>query len=113
MHELALCGAIADIVTRRAAGRDVRVVHVRVGQLRQVVPDTLAYCWTMLAADTTLDGSVLEMERVPAVLRCGSCGADHDLGDSLVLACPACGSLDITVVAGEELVVTALDLVPV
>lgn len=112
MHELALCGAIADIVTRRAEGREVTAVHVRIGQLRQVVPDTLTYCWSMVAADTTLDGSVLEVEQIPVRLSCASCGAEEDLGDSLVLVCQLCASLDVTVVSGEELLVTALDLAP-
>ena len=48
MHELALCGSIADIVDRRAAGRPVETVRLRIGELRQVVPDTLDYCWTMV-----------------------------------------------------------------
>lgn len=42
MHELAICGSIADIVKRRAADRQVAAVHLRIGQLRQIVPDTLA-----------------------------------------------------------------------
>jgi hydrogenase nickel incorporation protein HypA/HybF len=113
MHELSLCGALADIVSRRADDRTVEVVHVRVGQLRQVVPETLAFCWEMVVAQTQLEGSVLELERVPAVLRCRSCDATAPLGESIAVACQSCGSLDIEVTAGEEFDVTALDLVRV
>ena len=38
MHELALAQAIADTVSRRAEGRGVELVAVRIGHLRQVVP---------------------------------------------------------------------------
>lgn len=113
MHELSLCGAIADIAQRRAAGRAVDVVHVQVGQLRQVVPDTLTFCWSLVVADTDLDKAALEVERVPAVLLCGSCGEESQLGSNVTLACRGCGSLDVTVVAGDEFLVTALELAEV
>lgn len=110
MHELSLCGAIADIATRRAADRAVEVIHVQVGQLRQVVPDTLSFCWSLVTADTTLAGSVLEIERVAASLKCRECGGEHPLGDSFTIACRVCGSVDVTVIAGEGFLVTALEL---
>lgn len=113
MHELSLCGAIAGIATRRAGNRGVGVIHVRVGQLRQVVPDTLAFCWSLVTADTALDGSVLDVERVAARLKCRTCGEEHEFGDSFALACAGCHSLDVAVVAGEEFLVTALELAEV
>ncbi|HEY6787223.1 MAG TPA: hydrogenase maturation nickel metallochaperone HypA, partial [Trebonia sp.] len=81
MHELSICGSIGDIVSRRAAGRPVRVINVRVGQLRQIVPDTLAYCWELVSAGTFLEGSRLAVERVPARLRCRGCGSEAEIGD--------------------------------
>jgi hydrogenase nickel incorporation protein HypA/HybF len=112
VHELSLCGAIADVVTRRAGQRRVEVVHLLIGQLRQVVPDTLSYCWTLVCADTDLDGSVLDIESVPCQLRCGSCAAESCLDAVPVFACSSCGSVDVEVVSGEELVVTALEVAP-
>jgi hypothetical protein len=32
VHELSICGSIADIVTRRAGGRPVKVINVRAGR---------------------------------------------------------------------------------
>jgi hydrogenase nickel incorporation protein HypA/HybF len=113
MHELSLCGALIEIVSRRADDRPVQAVHVRVGQLRQVVPETLAFCWEMVVAQTQLEGSALELERVPAVLHCRACDATGPLGESIAIACQSCASLDVEVTAGEEFDVTALDLVQV
>ncbi|MCK5756142.1 MAG: hydrogenase maturation nickel metallochaperone HypA, partial [Mycobacterium sp.] len=48
MHELSLCHAIAGVVTSHAEGRPVEVVRVRVGALRQVVPDSLLFCWSIV-----------------------------------------------------------------
>ncbi len=113
MHELAICGSIAEIVTRRADGRPVDTIHVRVGQLRQVVPDTLVYCWSLVSADTALDGSHIDIEQVPARIKCRGCGSSHEIGDYPVLLCAKCDSADVEILAGEEFLVTALELAEV
>ncbi len=112
MHELSICGSIADIVTRRAAGRPVKVINVRVGQLRQVVPDTLVYCWELVSADTPLAGSRISVEAVPARIRCRSCDQVTDVGAVPVFACGGCGGFDAEVVSGEEFLITSLELEP-
>ena len=43
MHELSLAGAVVDTASRHADGRRVTAVHLRVGHLRQVVPDSLEF----------------------------------------------------------------------
>jgi hydrogenase nickel incorporation protein HypA/HybF len=110
MHELSLCAAIADIVRDRVRGRELRTVRLQIGELRQVVPDTLTYCWGMVTDSTPLGGSQLEIERVAARLRCSSCGAEHDLGTEFRFACDSCGGTDVTVIAGEEFLVTSIDV---
>jgi hydrogenase nickel incorporation protein HypA/HybF len=110
VHELALCGAIADIVTRRSGERRVAVVHVRIGELRQVVPDTLAFCWSMVTDATELVDAELEVERVPAELHCRACDQTLPMNDAITIICAACGSFDVEVTAGEEFDVTALEL---
>jgi len=112
VHELSICGSIADIVTRRAAGRAVKVINVRVGQLRQVVPDTLVYCWELVSADTPLAGSRISIEAVPARIRCRSCDQVTDVGAIPVFACAGCGGFDAEVVSGEEFLITSLELEP-
>ena len=110
MHELSVCQAIADIVVRRADGRRVSAIHVRVGQLRQIVPDTLDYCWGLLVSGTSLDGAELDVEQVPARIQCRACHAEAPLGDLPVFLCAACGSTRVDITAGEECLITALEL---
>lgn len=113
MHELSICGSIADIVERNAAGRRVETINLRIGQLRQVVPDTLVYCWGLVSADTPLDGSSLSIESVPVRLQCQACGEQTEVGDVPVLACGACGHDEVTLVSGEEFLITSLELAEV
>jgi hydrogenase nickel incorporation protein HypA/HybF len=110
VHELSVCGSIASIAGRHAAGRPVSVIYVRVGRLRQIVPDTLVYCWDLVSADTPLAGSRLEVETVPARITCRACDAVTEIGDIPVFVCAACGGTDAEVTSGEEFLITSLDL---
>jgi hydrogenase nickel incorporation protein HypA/HybF len=110
VHELSICASIADIATRHAAGRPIGVINVRVGQLRQIVPDTLVYCWGLLCEETSLAGSRIIVETVPARIRCRSCERTADVGDLPVFACAGCGGIDVEIVAGEEFLITSLEL---
>jgi hydrogenase nickel incorporation protein HypA/HybF len=111
MHELSVCASIAEIARRRAGDRRVQTIHLRIGQLRQIVPDTLTYCWSVLSTDTELAGSQLDVEHVPVRIRCNACDGTTVVSDLPLFVCERCDSGDVTVVAGEEFLVTALDLV--
>ena len=56
MHELSIAGAIVATVERHAGGSPVTSVRVRVGRLRQVVPDSLAFCFGHRRARVRLRG---------------------------------------------------------
>ena len=73
MHELSLCRAIAGVVKTHAAGRRVEVVRVRVGALRQVVPDSLTFCWSLVRDHEDMPETELELELVAAEVRCHRC----------------------------------------
>lgn len=112
MHELSICQSIVRVVEGARQDRPVATVHLRVGQLRQVVPETLTYCWGLVTETTPLAGSRLEVDHIPVVLDCRACGDRTEVTHHLVLTCAACGSGDIALVTGEELEVTSLDLAP-
>lgn len=120
MHELAIAEAIVDVAERHAEGRPVTVVRVRIGRLRQVVPESLRFYFDLAAKLTaSCEGAALEWERVDSRLRCGSCGAEwdpappsaHDQAELVVrFRCPSCESSDHSVVSGDELIVDSIDV---
>lgn len=110
MHELALCEAIAEVVKSNADGRHVDVVRVRIGALRQVVPESLSFCWTMVRDFADMPDAELELELIGAAVRCRSCRQDSEITSRWSLLCPQCESADVTVLRGNEFLVTSLDV---
>jgi hydrogenase nickel incorporation protein HypA/HybF len=119
VHELAVAQAIVAAAERHAEGRPVSVVRVRVGRLRQVVPESLGFYFEIAAKETLCQGAELEWERADSRLRCSACSAEWDPapppardGSELIVRfrCPECSSADHRVVSGDELVVESIDV---
>jgi hydrogenase nickel incorporation protein HypA/HybF len=109
MHELAIAEAVIRIASDHAAGRPVRAVFVKVGQVRQVVPAALRFSFELAAAGTPVAGARLEIEHVPAAGLCRACGHESAL-EAFPFACAACGGLEVALTRGEELLVDSLEL---
>ena len=110
MHELSLSGAIVNTVVKHAAGRPVSVVSMRIGALRQVVPDTLEFYFEFVSRGTVCEGARLEQELVPARLRCASCQREWGI-DLPIFMCPDCGSGgSVEVASGEEFEVESIEV---
>lgn len=109
MHEMALAEAILAVVRDVAQDHRVRCVRLRVGALQQVVPDTLRFCFLLAAQDTPAAAAHLELQEVPARLRCQRCGAE-ETAQALVLLCPRCGASEVQLIAGDELLVDGVEL---
>jgi hydrogenase nickel incorporation protein HypA/HybF len=109
MHELSIASAIVDIASRHATGRRVHTIELRIGHLRQVVPSSLEFAFELLSAGTPLEGAELRIEDVPVQGRCRECQAVSAI-PQFPLLCPCCGAIDVEIVAGEELLVDAIEL---
>ncbi|KAA0081936.1 hydrogenase maturation nickel metallochaperone HypA [Mycolicibacterium sp. P9-64] len=110
MHELSLCHAIAGVVRPHAADRHVDVVHLQIGALRQVVPESLLFCWTLVRDHESMSDAQLELDLVPAEVMCRSCGHQSEIASRWSVCCPECESGDVEVVRGNEFLVTSLDV---
>jgi hydrogenase nickel incorporation protein HypA/HybF len=65
-----------------------------------------------MSTGTDLEGSVLEIESVPATVSCNACGVETTL-DMPIVACSECYSRDVTLLTGEEFAVVSLELTEV
>lgn len=107
MHELGMCEAVLDTVQRRAAGRDVTRVRLRIGVLHRVVPLAFDQAFEMVSMGTVAEGAAVEIVPVPARVTCGDCGkeTEHDEPET---ACGSCGSVRVEITDGDELTLESL-----
>ena len=105
MHELGIVFHIIRSVEKVAAENDlekVSAVVLELGEVSGVVPEYLTDCWRWAAAKSELaSGSELRIETLPAVTRCGGCGADYPTV-AHGRTCPRCGSGDTWLLTGNE-----------
>lgn len=109
MHELSLSSAVVNTVAKHADGRRVSVVNLRVGQLRQVIPDTLEFYFEFVARDTACEGARLEQQVVQARLRCEPCGLEWAI-EIPAFRCPTCGGSEVEIASGDEFEVESIEV---
>jgi hydrogenase nickel incorporation protein HypA/HybF len=101
VHELAITESVVAAVTERLHDAPVRRIRLEVGRLSGLVPDAVRFCFEIVAAGTTCEGAVVEIDEPCGHARCRTCGSAFETGDVLPLC--ACGSADIAVEGGREL----------
>jgi hydrogenase nickel incorporation protein HypA/HybF len=109
VHELALSSAIVNAVVKHAQGRRVVAVDLRVGKLRQVIPDALEFYFEFVARGTACEGARLELQSIEARLRCHGCRHEWNL-ETPAFRCPQCMGSDVEIVGGNEFEVDAIEV---
>jgi hydrogenase nickel incorporation protein HypA/HybF len=109
VHELSLSSAVLNTVLKHAEGRRVSVISMRVGQLRQVVPQTLRFYFQIVAQGTVCEGARLDQQVVEARLRCATCGHEWAI-EIPAFRCPGCGGAEVLAISGEELEVESIEI---
>ena len=109
MHEFGLCEDILGAVERRAAGRRVTGVRVRVGAAHRVSEAALAQAFELVAAGTVAAGATLDVVPVLMHVTCRSCGAQAESEDAFG-RCSACEGTDLDVRGGDELLLESIQI---
>lgn len=112
MHEMGVCDGIltAAIDAAKAQGATkINSIDITVGELMQVVEDSLQFAFEVLREGTMAADGVLNVTILPAEARCVDCGTlfNRDLYD---VKCPNCGSYLGELVQGRELRIDSIDI---
>jgi hydrogenase nickel incorporation protein HypA/HybF len=113
MHEASVAASLIDIVIKTAsdngAGR-VNKVNVKIGRLAAIESDALLFAYDAIKEEYgVLADSVLIIEDVPITGKCEKCGAS-DTYTEMFFACSRCGSYEVTLLTGEELTITEIEV---
>jgi len=111
MHELSVIASLFDTLLEQAKAhkaRAITMVKLEVGALSGVVPELLESAFEMYKAGTIAEKAKLVIDRRPFQVRCRTCGTVETRED-FVFACPPCGSTDLEIVSGTELILEKIE----
>ncbi len=104
---------VADTVVesaRQAGAERVISVHLRIGDMAEVMDEALQFAWEVLRDEDPLTKDAeLEVDYVHPRSLCVSCGNEFE-HDRFHLRCPACGSAETMLLSGRELDIVGIDI---
>jgi hydrogenase nickel incorporation protein HypA/HybF len=108
MHELGITQNIIAIVAEHAKDRKVLKVTLQIGALSAIIPESIRFFFEVCAEGTPVAGAQLEIETIAGLGKCNPCGKELTL--SILAGTCACGSRDITCIAGQELKIKDMEV---
>ncbi len=112
MHEMSIARSIFEIVkgeVERHRVQQVMSIRLRVGALTGIVPDSLRFCFAVLAEHSAAETAELKIETTPVQASCKGCEHSFPVANCDFL-CPRCGSGDIRVTSGRELLIEGMEV---
>ena len=113
MHELGIVFYIIRDVKKAAlenAVEHVSAVVMNIGEVSTVIPEYLTDCWRWAAdKEPLLKGCELKVHTIPAVTRCGDCGAEYGTVQ-YGKKCPHCNSDNTWLLQGNEVEIKEIEV---
>ena len=113
MHELAVCQALMEQVESIALEEQadhVTVIHLGIGPLSGVEPRLLEQAFFIARAGSIAADAELVIASMPIQVSCKQCGQLTEALPSR-LVCGSCGDWHTSLVSGDELQLTSLELI--
>ena len=112
MHELSICQALieqVETVAREQNAAQVLLIRVGIGPLSGVEPQLLEQAFTLARAGSIAADAELQVTSLPIRVSCKACGTVSE-AQAARLVCAACGNWQTTLVSGDELQLTQVEL---
>jgi hydrogenase nickel incorporation protein HypA/HybF len=114
MHEASLAKNLLEqvccIASEHPLSRIARV-EIELGPLSGVEPLLLSLAFERLASESSLSEMELVMREVALLVCCQNCMCQSEI-DNFEFICSQCGSTDLSIVAGDCIRLTSVDLKP-
>jgi hydrogenase nickel incorporation protein HypA/HybF len=110
MHELHLAQDVLKKIEAEAENQGLNKVafaKVKIGESRITDPPEFKEILTEISKGTVAEGMCLELEIIPLKALCANCKREFG-SSSPRLDCPSCGSTDIRISSGKELLIADL-----
>jgi hydrogenase nickel incorporation protein HypA/HybF len=87
----------------------VRMIRLKLGALATAEPDSLRFCFAIIAGGSIAEGARLEIDTVRGAGWCEDCRASVGLTERYG-PCPTCGGARLHMTAGDELQLTEIEV---
>lgn len=111
MHEISVIQSIFAVVVKIAAENNLKVVTkicLKIGKLRQLVPEFLQFALKTIAKDTIAETAELIIENVPIIMQCKSCAKEFIVAENIFI-CPNCNATDLCMISGSEVILDNIE----
>lgn len=115
MHELGVAQSLLDYLEKAAKEhhlKKIKSVTLKIGKMRQIVPETLVFLFQTLAEGTIAEQAQLKIELLPVRVHCSQCNQVTDLPPRKY-SCPHCGNSSLEWVSGKELIIDHIEGDPI
>ena len=113
MHEMGIAMQIVEIASASIPADidDVRVerINLKVGKLTAVVPESLRFCFQIVAQETPFCDADLNIEEIPIIAKCNDCNIELTISEPIFI-CRECNSGSLEIIAGRELDVNSIEI---
>jgi len=113
MHELSIAEALIEQVQREVHRNghsgQVQRLELSIGRLSGVSCDSLRFAFELLAPGTLVEKAAVTILQPKAVCKCDNCRVTTEI-DEIVGQCPKCGSMDIIIDGGRDLILQTIDI---
>lgn len=111
MHELGIITNLFTLIEEIAVEHHlskINRVKLKLGQMQQIVPETLTFAFETVAQGTKAEGAALDVEYVPIKMQCADCTAEFLIGEHTYI-CPVCSGTRLNMIEGMEIVLETVE----
>ncbi len=112
MHEMSIAQSVFDIVEEEMAKHGVeelKAINLAIGKMAAIVPQHLNICFQMIADNTKLAGTELNVRETPLMYQCLACGNSFTSED-MQFQCPECDEENPDLIGGRELTIESMEV---
>jgi len=111
MHEISIIENIMKVITENAEANQLRSISrisLKIGKMRQVVPEMLNFAFETVAQDTVAEKAALDVEYIQILMKCKDCGKEFSVENKTYL-CPHCDSRALDLLTGQEMYLDSIE----
>ncbi|MGB4658062.1 MAG: hydrogenase maturation nickel metallochaperone HypA [Mobilitalea sp.] len=111
MHELGVLNSMVHTIERIIKEQnftEVNKIVIEVGELSGIVPKYLEKCWPAASYKTFMENTTLEIVVIPGIVKCRTCERVFNAVSS-DLSCPGCGSTEMDILEGNDMIIQQIE----